>query len=150
MRDVEAIEALIRPILEVVQAELVQVVLRGKPNNQVLEIYIDSDSVVSADLCSQVSRNVAAVLDRTDNIRGHYVLVVSSPGLDRPLTTLRQYRRNIGRPLDVMVLDAGQKKRIHGSLTGCSETGIELSVGNGTSLSVAFSSIVDARVSLPW
>jgi ribosome maturation factor RimP len=68
---------------------------RGR--RSLLRLYIDSAQGVTLADCERVSREVTGVLDVEDPIRGPYDLEVSSPGLDRPLFTLAQVRRYIGR-----------------------------------------------------
>ena len=58
-----------------------------------LRIYIDQEEGINLDDCESVSRQLSAVLDVEDPIRGRYVLEVSSPGLDRPLRTAEHFQR---------------------------------------------------------
>ncbi len=69
--------------------------------SSVLRIYIDRENGVGLEDCEQLSRQLSAVLDVEDPIPGEYTLEVSSPGLDRPLYSLSQYRRFIGETIDV-------------------------------------------------
>ncbi len=61
-----------------------------------LRVYIDGPDGINVDDCAQVSRQISSVLDVEDPIHGEYTLEVSSPGLDRPLYTLEQYRGYVG------------------------------------------------------
>jgi len=58
-----------------------------------LRIYIDQEEGINLDDCESVSRQISALLDVEDPIRGRYVLEVSSPGLDRPLRTPEHFQR---------------------------------------------------------
>ena len=58
-----------------------------------LRIYIDQEEGINLDDCESVSRQLSALLDVEDPIRGRYVLEVSSPGLDRPLRTPEHFQR---------------------------------------------------------
>lgn len=60
-------------------------------------IYIDAQNGVKVDDCSLVSRQVSAMLDVEDPIPSRYILEVSSPGLDRPLFNIDQFRQHVGR-----------------------------------------------------
>ncbi|MFQ1015709.1 ribosome maturation factor RimP [Avibacterium paragallinarum] len=64
-----------------------------------VRLYIDKEGGVSVDDCADVSRQVSAILDVEDPIADKYNLEVSSPGLDRPLFTLNQYARFIGKEI---------------------------------------------------
>ena len=66
-----------------------------------VRLFIDKEGGVTIDDCSDVSRQVSAVLDVEDPIADKYNLEVSSPGLDRPLFTLAQYQRFIGQEIAV-------------------------------------------------
>ena len=147
MSVVSQIEDLVRPILDVRKIELLETVVRGKGDSQVVEIYIDSENGVTAELCSEVSRTVGRILDEREILRGGYSLTVSSPGIDRPLKTPRQFKRNIGRRLEI--LTQNQPKAIRGTLVGCDEGTIELEQDGGRQ-TIPLASVLKARILLPW
>ena len=97
----ETLEALIHPIAEAMGLELWGVEFIVHRKSSVLRIYIDRENGVGLEDCEQLSRQLSAVLDVEDPIPGEYTLEVSSPGLDRPLYSLSQYRRFIGETIDV-------------------------------------------------
>lgn len=97
----ETLEALIEPIAEAMGLELWGVEFMVHRKSSVLRIYIDRDNGVGLEDCEQLSRQLGAVLDVEDPIPGEYTLEVSSPGLDRPLYSLGQYRRFIGETIDL-------------------------------------------------
>ena len=68
-----------------------------------LVILIDADQGVTIEACAKVSRAVAGELEANEMFGDAYVLEVSSPGLDYPLTSHRQYQKNISRELKVML-----------------------------------------------
>jgi ribosome maturation factor RimP len=67
----------------------------------VLRVFIDNPNGIGVDDCALVSRQVSAVLDVEDPIAGEYTLEVSSPGMDRPLFTLEQFRLYIGEQVKI-------------------------------------------------
>ncbi|MFQ5800050.1 MAG: ribosome maturation factor RimP, partial [Bacteroidota bacterium] len=84
-------------------------------------------------------------------------IVVSSPGLDRPLKYQRQYRRHIGRPLSVRYTYQSMTRNVEGELQGVSDEWIVLkkSVEDPTrredeALRIPFDSIAEAKVKLSW
>ncbi|HCO61519.1 MAG TPA: ribosome maturation factor RimP [Porticoccaceae bacterium] len=97
----ETLEALIQPIAGAMGLELWGVEFIVHRKSSVLRIYIDRENGVGLEDCEQLSRQLSAVLDVEDPIPGEYTLEVSSPGLDRPLYSLSQYRRFIGETIDV-------------------------------------------------
>ena len=99
-----------RPLLEPVVSgagcdlEDLTVSLAGKRRR--IEIVIDRDGGVDLDLIAEVSRAASAALDEGDVGDAPYILEVTSPGTDRPLTQPRHWRRNVGRLVEVE-LDSG-------------------------------------------
>ena len=87
-RLIELLEAPIRAL----GYELVDVEVRTGGQG-LLRIYIDQEEGINLDDCESVSRQLSALLDVEDPIRGRYVLEVSSPGLDRPLRTPEHFQR---------------------------------------------------------
>jgi ribosome maturation factor RimP len=76
-----------------------------------LRVYIDSPNGITVDDCEKVSRQLSAVLDVEDPIQGHYSLEVSSPGLDRRLFTLEQYRQFIGQEATIKLHTPLERRR---------------------------------------
>lgn len=89
---------------------IVEVAISGERAAKKVLILLDADSGISIDRCAEVSRKVAHTLEEEDAIDNAYVLEVSSPGLDYPLSSLRQYKKNIGRSVKVTLLNEEQKK----------------------------------------
>lgn len=90
-----------------------------------LRIYIDRPDGIGLDDCEAVSREVGALLDVHDPIKGAYTLEVSSPGLDRPLFTAEHFRRFAGRRARVALeapLDG--RRRFDGSILGVEEDAV--------------------------
>jgi ribosome maturation factor RimP len=87
---------IIEPITADHGLELVELQYRQEEHGWVLRIIIYKIGGVSLDDCARVSREAAHVLDVEDVIPYKYHLEVSSPGLDRPLTTPRDFERNLG------------------------------------------------------
>jgi len=106
------LNTLIEPIVEGMDYELVGIEYLPQGKHSILRIYIDKSSGIDVDDCSDVSRQVSAMLDVEDPIKGEYNLEVSSPGLDRPLFTMKHFERFIGRQATLrlkMPID-GQRK----------------------------------------
>lgn len=97
----QKLEELILPTIESMGCELVGIECIRAGRFLTVRMYIDKEGGVTIDDCSDVSRQVSAILDVEDPIADKYNLEVSSPGLDRPLFTLAHYERFIGR--DVVI-----------------------------------------------
>lgn len=87
---------MLRPVVEALGYELFGLQYSASGRGGVLRLYIDAVRGITADDCERVSRQVGAVLDVEDPIPVHYVLEVSSPGLDRPLFEKQHYERYLG------------------------------------------------------
>lgn len=104
------------------EAFVVEIVLkRGK--NKVLEILVDTDEGILLDECSYISKKLANFVDEMDFFDFPYNLEVSSPGVARPLKLIRQYQKNIGRELEI-ILKSGNK--IEAELLKIDKNSIEL------------------------
>jgi ribosome maturation factor RimP len=88
--------ALFEPVIDSMGYELVGVEFVGSEHNGILRVYIDKPGGVTIDDCAQVSHQLSALLDVEDPIGHRYSLEVSSPGIDRPLFKLDDYRRFVG------------------------------------------------------
>lgn len=101
----EKITEWLRPIIAERDIYLVDVRF---PMGRKIEVYIDTDEGIHIDECAEVSRFLEKHLDGSGLVPENYILEVSSPGMSNPLKVARQYRKRIGRTLDVLKTD-GQK-----------------------------------------
>lgn len=110
--DLAALRARLREIIEPVVVadgyDLEDVTLSRVGRRHLLRVIVDADGGVTLDAIAEVSRGVSAALDAAEEsggelFAGEYQLEVSSPGVDRPLTLPRHWRRNIGRLVRVTV-----------------------------------------------
>jgi len=120
MSVVERIESLIAPSLTDMGFDLVRVHYSGG-GQPVLQIMCEriADGGMSVDDCAEVSRAVSALLDVDDPIPEAYELEVSSPGIDRPLTRLKDFERYAGHVAKVELDEPVQgRRRLRGTVTG--------------------------------
>lgn len=101
MANVQQLQELIEPAVAGLGYELWGVQLLSQGRFTTLRIFIDSPMGINVDDCAKVSHQVSGILDVEDPIQNHYTLEVSSPGIDRPLFTLEQFRRYIGEEVAV-------------------------------------------------
>ena len=107
--------------------ELYHVDFRKEGKDWYLNVFVDriqndpegKELYVSSDDCERVSRYLSDRLDESDPIQQEYMLMVSSPGMDRTLYEQKQYDRYAGRPVDVKLYSSiNKKKEFHGELVG--------------------------------
>ncbi|MCA1770182.1 MAG: ribosome maturation factor RimP [Halomonas sp.] len=91
-----ALHAMIEPVVTAMGFELWGIDFLSHGKHSRLVIYIDHENGISVDDCADISRQVSAIFDVEDPVRGEYRLEVSSPGMDRPLYTLDHFDRYRG------------------------------------------------------
>lgn len=144
---VEKVKELISPLLHREGIHLVDIELRGFTNNQVLSIFVDTETGITIDQVAFLTREIEGILDLEDPIPGRYRLEVSSPGIGRPLTEKWQYRKNIGRQLQVNYQQHDQKLERAGILKEVLEDKIVL-IDRQQEVLIPFSQIYKAVVKI--
>lgn len=104
---------------------IVEVILSEKSGKPHLNVLVDADEGVTIQACAKLSRAVSEELEAKELMPEAYVLEVSSPGVDYPLTSRRQYQKNIGRELKV-TLNSGDE--VQGKLLEVEEAGVKMLV----------------------
>jgi len=125
----ERLSELLEPVVMDHGASLVDLELTGALNNQTLRLLIHADSGVTLELCQAISREAADLLDIEDPIKNRYRLEITSPGLDRPLQSDRDFARARNRFLKIVLANG---KTIHGRLQAWEEERLILQIAGGT------------------
>lgn len=94
-------EQLIQPLIDANNFELVDVEFVKEGSDWYLRVYIDKDGGITVDDCELISRSFNEILDREDYISEQYIFEVSSPGLMRPLKKEKDYKRSVGKLIDI-------------------------------------------------
>ena len=97
----QSVADLIEPTLEGNGIELVDVEYKKTGKTWVLKVFIDKNQGVTVYDCQELSREIEDLIEIHELIDGHYVLEVSSPGLDRPLKKAADFLRNKGKRIQV-------------------------------------------------
>ena len=124
----EKVRAIVESKINSLDIELVDTEYVKEGTKWFLRLYIDKPGGVTIVDCQLVHENVIGLIDEADPIAGPYVFEVSSPGLDRPLKTERDFLRNIGQDIELSLYapDASGKKAYSGILKEYSEGKIVL------------------------
>ncbi|MGY6560129.1 MAG: ribosome maturation factor RimP [Nitritalea sp.] len=125
MDKVQVVSDLVQRHLPDERYYLVDVRIKPVSGRMRVEVLIDADHGLEIDVCAAVSRAVGAELEEQAVFEDAYVLECSSPGVDFPLQTPRQYTKNIGRQLQVNITTG---LALEGKLTEVQEGGIQLLV----------------------
>jgi len=132
MDGTERIERIISPSIIAMGYEIVRVMLSGthRPVLQIMAERCDG-APMTVDDCALISRTVSATLDVEDPISSAYTLEVSSPGIDRPLTRLKDFARFAGCEARIEMRDlVAGRRRFQGVLRGVSDQQVRLQVAD--------------------
>jgi ribosome maturation factor RimP len=141
------LEQLLQPVVSAAGLDIEGVEVAAAGRRQVIRVYVDQDGGVDLDTVAEVSRTVSAALDRTGLLGdAPYVLEVSSPGVDRPLTQPRHWRRSAGRLVRIGLAGGGE---LTGRVLGADETGVVVDDA-GTERHLAFAEIAAGRVQVEF
>ena len=112
-----------------------------------LRIFIDSEKGITVVDCSKISRQVSAMLDVEDPIKGEYNLEVSSPGLNRPLFGAQQYQKQIGQKVKVrLYAPIDNRRNFVGVLLKVDDEKIQLLSDSSEEVVLSFSDIEKGNV----
>jgi len=139
---------IVTPVIEDLGYELVRLrLISGK--TMILQIMADRpNGGIVVDDCAEISHALSAVLDVEDPIEGEYSLEVSSPGIDRPLTRLKDFETFEGyevRLLTSELIDG--RKRFNGTLRGVEENDVLIEISEGL-IGLEFDWITEAKLLL--
>ncbi|HEY0699050.1 MAG TPA: ribosome maturation factor RimP [Micromonospora sp.] len=143
------LRAVIEPVVVAAGYDLEDLSVSRAGRRHVVRVIVDGDDGINLDAVAEVSRAVSAALDKAeesggDLVAGEYQLEVSSPGVDRPLTLPRHWRRNVGRLVRVTAKGAGvapgegappaepAERQVTGRVTAADEDGVALDLDGRT------------------
>ena len=141
----------IEPLLNTQGIDLVELQLQQHKGRWLVRIFVDNDAGISLEDCRRLNSEIGQLMDAENVIPGSYVLEVSSPGLDRPLRNLRDFRRQHQRVVTVFLqvphLDRAQYT---GRVTGVTKSHLFLQTDPDTPVMIPFQSISHGTVELQF
>ncbi len=159
--ETEAIATRVAPALKELGLECLGVEWSAGHGSGLLRVYIDTiahegkatdkaTDTVSVDDCEAASREISALLDVDDPIAGHYVLEVSSPGIERPLFNAEQFARFIGDDAKVTLkLPRDGRRRMCGKIAAVKGKHIDMDV-DGTRIDIEQDEMESAHLVPDW
>ncbi|KJY47257.1 MULTISPECIES: ribosome maturation factor RimP [unclassified Streptomyces] len=149
----DRLRGLLEPLVAAKGLDLEDIEMSKAGKRRMLRIIVDSDEGVELDACAELSREVSDKLDESDVMgEDEYVLEVSSPGADRPLTEHRHYVRAIGRLVKFQQVEGGE---LIARILDVDDEGMDLEVPGvkgrkATARRIAFTDIAKARVEIEF
>jgi ribosome maturation factor RimP len=149
--DTQALAQRFTDVLADLQLECLGIEFSPSQGQSTLRVYLDADGrEVTLDDCEAASRELSAMLDVEDPIPGHYVLEVSSPGIDRPLFTAAQFARVAGQEVKVLLKAPLEgRRRLRGKVTSVEGDLIALEA-EGKVFEFAHDAVESARIVPDW
>jgi ribosome maturation factor RimP len=145
--DRDSLLRLLEPVAAEHGFDLEDVVVTPAGKRRMLRVVVDQDGGVDLDDIAKVSTAVSAVLDERDAMGGApYVLEVTSPGVDRPLTLPRHWRRSVQRLVAVGIAGVGQRT---GRVVAVDDDGVDLDV-EGTPVRVPWADLGRGQVQVEF
>jgi ribosome maturation factor RimP len=138
---------LLRPVVEDAGYDLEDLSVTSAGRRSLVRVSVDADGGVGLDAIAEISGRISEALDADGDagFAGPYVLEVSSPGVDRPLTEPRHWRRNAGRLVSVSTGDT----QLTGRIMEVTEAGVALDVA-GARRDLAFGDLGPGRVQVEF
>ena len=134
----------IQTVVEQLGYFFIDIEFRGDESNRILEIYIDNENGIVTPDCVEVSRGCGNLIEEENLIESKYRLDISSPGTDRPLKYLKQYKKDISRIFELEFEDQIAEK-FEGKLIAIKEDVLEFEI-NRKIEKVNFNNIKSAKV----
>ncbi|MCD7955815.1 MAG: ribosome maturation factor RimP [Lachnospiraceae bacterium] len=144
-------EALLMPLMERHQFELVDVEYVKEGSSWYLRAYIDKPGGITIDDCELVSRALSDLLDENDFIEDAYILEVSSPGLGRPLKKDKDFARSLGERVDIRTFrPQNRQKEFTGILRDYDKNTVTIEMENGETVQFVRSDLALIRLAFDF
>jgi ribosome maturation factor RimP len=151
LSDIAGLERLIEPEVKHLGYDLVRVIMIGGTSDPTLQVMAERPDTRQLDIadCERISRRLSELLDLADPIDGSYRLEVSSPGIDRPLTRLKDFADWAGHETKITLIEprAG-RKQFTGDLDGLDGEIVKLHGKDGSEYELPFADIASAKLVL--
>jgi ribosome maturation factor RimP len=119
------------PLVTEAGAHLVDVEVRSQGKKRLVEVFVDTESGISADELATISRLLGDAIEKGDLVQDAYTLIVSSPGLERPIRHPWQFRRHAGRIARVRWSSQGKEIEHSGEIADVTDEQVLLRDGDG-------------------
>lgn len=135
-----------QPVADSLALEIVELIFVDAKRRPTVRVLVDKDGGVTLDDCAAMSRGFGAVLDAQDVTPGPYNLEVSSPGAERPFSSLKQYKRSLNKAVEVVLQEPiDRMSHLRGTLVEVGEDRIVVQTEKGRSVEVPLARVKRAN-----
>ena len=146
-RTEDIVRELSLPITNKYQLELVDIEFKKEGPNWYLRLFIDKPGGISIEDCQLVSYDLSEVLDTVDPIEQSYIMEVSSPGLDRPLKTPKDFEKHINDKIEIKLYSPYKGKKSYiGKLIGLIDNNINIEINESERLEIPLNTVSSVRL----
>ncbi len=145
----EKLYKLIQPLCDEEEIYLEDVSLVGGGKNRLVKVIVDTESGITLSQCQNLSRKISDIFFRKDMFQGDFRLEVSSPGTNKPLKKSFEFRRSLGKELNVNYRKGDEIISITGELLAFDGDKITVQKKNAD-ISISLSDIEEAKIKLKW
>ena len=149
MADIAAIARIVEPEAQALGFALVRVAVFGQGEERTLQVMAERPDTrqLTIDDCAELSRRISDKFDEVDPIEEAYRLEVSSPGIDRPLTRLKDFANWIGQEARIhLTAPVDGRKQLTGDLAGVDGDRITIDVKKHQPMTIGFDQVADAKL----
>ncbi len=145
------IKKIIAEVLKEQPVDCLEIDIRGKGDSRVVSICLDKEDGITLDECAYYSRRISDRLDLEDSHLNlpAYRLEVSSPGIDRPLKTQADFKKNTGRVVKVIYNDADEIRSVEGKIGTADKDKVSIILKKDTA-EISYAVINKATIQINW
>ena len=144
----QQLESLAKRVADEQGVEVFDIELLGK-GKLLLRVAIDKEGGVTLDDCERFSKSLGALLDVEDVMHRAYTLEVSSPGLDRPLRSLREFERNKGKLARIVTVEKIENQNfLVGRIAEVNDNGLVTLLVDDRAIDIPYEKIAKARLEI--
>ena len=136
--------------LQEIGGYILEVNLKGARGTRKIEIIADTEKGITLDELTHISKKIEQKLDETELLTEKYTLELTSPGLDRPLKTERDFRRRLHQTVRIEHSMLEPESPLQGEITDVTEHNITINTADKGELVVSFDQILRAKLVLDW
>lgn len=150
MEIIDRVKEIARDYIKEHDIEIVDITFRREQQGLVLRILANKPEGIKISECEGFNNFLSEALDKENVIQDRYILEISSPGLDRPMKTDHDFRRAVGKALEITTFEAIDGRKIHdGRLIGMDKDNIVIESG-GVSIVIQKNNIALARLKIEF